>query len=66
MLSLYVKVRESMRSLVQKQEGLTVLEYGIFAAFVLLFIVGAAIIVGPQIKGWIVGTITSITGGKGL
>lgn len=43
------------------RKGLTAIEYGVFAAFIVLMLVGAAVIVGPQLKTWITSTITCIT-----
>lgn len=52
------------RWLAEKQEGVTALEYAVLAAFIVLFIVGAAVVAGPKIKGWMNETISDIVSGK--
>ncbi|HLO03569.1 MAG TPA: Flp family type IVb pilin [Symbiobacteriaceae bacterium] len=45
----------------RNRKGLTAIEYGVFAAFIVLMLVGAAVVIGPQLKTWLTGTITCIT-----
>lgn len=45
----------------RNRKGLTAIEYGVFAAFIVLMIVGAAVIIGPQLRGWLTGTVNCIT-----
>lgn len=47
----------------RNRKGLTAIEYGVFAAFIVLMIVGAAVVIGPQLKTWLTGTVTCITKG---
>lgn len=48
----------------RNRRGLTAIEYGVFAAFIVLMIVGAAVVIGPQLKTWMTGTVDCITDRK--
>lgn len=54
---------ERFRAFLREEKGLTAIEYGVFAAFVVLALVAAAIIVGPQLRDWIIRTIDCIIRG---
>ena len=54
---------EQVRAFLRDETGLTAIEYGVFAAFVVLALVAAAIIVGPKLRDWIILTIDCIIGG---
>ncbi|MDF2628846.1 MAG: hypothetical protein K0R39_2677 [Symbiobacteriaceae bacterium] len=58
-------VQRVMRRLRKEQQGLTMVEYGVAAAFLVLFLVGALMIVGPQLKNWITVTMDRIVNGRG-
>ncbi|HYF94503.1 MAG TPA: hypothetical protein VD969_19980 [Symbiobacteriaceae bacterium] len=64
MLELYVAgaivVRQLGRKLLDDQRGLTAIEYGVFAAFLVLALVGVAVFAGPQLKTWMMGTMCGI------
>ena len=40
-------------------------EYGVAAAFLVLFLVGALMVVGPQLRNWIIATMNRIVSGQG-
>jgi Flp pilus assembly pilin Flp len=61
MLRTYVRLQTAWLRLRRAQQGLTAIEYGVFAAFVVLMLVGAAVIIGPQLRTWIENTVTCIT-----
>lgn len=64
MLMAYVRIQngwDRMWRSLREEKGLTAIEYGVFAAFVVLLLVGAAVIIGPKLKVWITGTIDCIT-----
>lgn len=69
MVGLFVRVQNGaarlVRRLREEQEGLTMIEYGVTAAFLVLFLVGAAMLVGPKLATWIDATIDRIIGGQG-
>lgn len=46
------------------RRGLTAIEYGVFAAFIVLMLVAAAAWMGPQLRDWLKGTVTCITDRK--
>jgi Flp pilus assembly pilin Flp len=48
----------------REQEGLTAIEYGVFAAFVVLMLVVAAVTIGPKLSQWLIHTIDCIIGGN--
>lgn len=49
----------------KRQEGLTMLEYGALAAFLLLILVSAVTFVGPQLRDWLIDTMTDLMAGRG-
>lgn len=51
----------ALRRRLRQSDGLTIIEYGVFAAFVVMLLVGATIVVGPKLKNWVVDTIHCIT-----
>lgn len=63
MLSLYLRGIALWHRLRREQEGLTAIEYGVFAAFVVLAISVVAFTVGPQISRWIETSLCEIMGG---
>jgi Flp pilus assembly pilin Flp len=65
LLSLWCRTQIAARRLREDQAGMTMIEYGILAAFVLLLLVGAATLIGPQLKTWITNTISNIINGNG-
>lgn len=69
MVQMYVRVTNGahrfVRRLRREQQGLTMIEYGVTAAFLVLFLVGALAIAGPQLKTWITTTINNIVTGHG-
>lgn len=66
MLELYVVGANAVRRIGQKllrdQRGLSAIEYGVFAAFIVLALVGVAVFAGPQLKTWMMGTMCGIMG----
>ncbi|HWI52474.1 MAG TPA: hypothetical protein VNT01_10085 [Symbiobacteriaceae bacterium] len=58
-------IQRAVRRLRKEQEGLTMIEYGVAAAFLVLFLVGALMIVGPQLRTWITTTMNRIINGQG-
>ena len=58
-------VHRLVRRLRKEQQGLTMIEYGVAAAFLVLFLVGALMVVGPQLRTWIQATMTRIINGQG-
>jgi len=69
MVGLYVRARvagwQVLHRLHSEQDGLSMIEYGVMAAFLILCLVGAATIAGPALKQWILDTIEKITSGRG-
>lgn len=69
MLKLYVKARmaamKARKWLAEKQEGMSMIEYVVLGAFIVLFLVGAAVIVGPKLKDFATNTIDDIISGSG-
>lgn len=53
------------RRIREQQQGMTMIEYGVAAAFLVLFLVGAAMLVGPKLVTWIDQTVTNIINGNG-
>lgn len=63
MLWLFVRTSNAWhraRQWMREESGLTIVEYGVFAAFVVLLLVGAALLVGPKMKDWVVDTVDCI------
>ena len=58
-------VQRVVRRLRKEQQGLTMVEYGVAAAFLVLFLVGALMVVGPQLRAWIIATMNRIVSGQG-
>jgi Flp pilus assembly pilin Flp len=58
-------VQRVVRRLRKEQQGLTMVEYGVAAAFLVLFLVGALMVVGPQLRDWIKATMNRIVSGQG-
>jgi Flp pilus assembly pilin Flp len=58
-------VQRVVRRLRKEQQGLTMVEYGVAAAFLVLFLVGALMVVGPQLRNWIIATMNRIVSGQG-
>lgn len=56
-----VGIRKAWSRLRRDQRGLTAVEYGVFAAFVVLLLVGAAIVIGPKLQKFMVDTVNCIT-----
>jgi Flp pilus assembly pilin Flp len=69
LVGLYVRchtaVSRAVRRVREEQAGLTMIEYGVAAAFLVLALVGAAVLVGPQLKNWLVNTVNDIVNGRG-
>lgn len=63
MLRLYVQMVNMWHRLSEEEKGLTAIEYGVFAAFVVLAISAVAFFVGPKIAAWIQTAICEIMGG---
>lgn len=66
MLELYVRVRHGLPQMVrrffQEESGLSMIEYGVMAAFVIAGLAILFIAVGPQLKDWMGSSICSIMG----
>lgn len=64
MLGLYVRGKVALvtlgRRLKQEEQGLTAIEYGVFAAFMVLALTGVALFAGPQIKQWMMESLCGI------
>jgi Flp pilus assembly pilin Flp len=48
----------------EEQAGLTAIEYGVFAAFIVLAIVLAAVTIGPKLTLWLTRTMDCIMEGR--
>lgn len=68
MVAMYVRARNGAarlgRRLQEEQKGMTMIEYGVAAAFLVLALVGAALIVGPELTTWLTTTIRNIINGR--
>lgn len=66
MVELYVWGRNGLarwvRRLSYEESGLSGIEYGVFAAFIVLALVAVAGLMGPQLKNWIGETMCNIMG----
>ena len=67
MVRWYVRVSSGVQRLVhrlaEERQGLTMIEYGVAAAFIVLLIVGVLAGVGPSLATWIRNTLNSIMTG---
>ncbi|HYG59449.1 MAG TPA: hypothetical protein VD902_15410, partial [Symbiobacteriaceae bacterium] len=61
MVAMYVRVQNrvfrAVRRLQGEQKGLTMIEYGVAAAFLVLVMAAAALVAGPKLSVWIGDTI---------
>ncbi len=56
------RIREALRD----ERGLTAIEYGVFAAFVVLALSVAAFTIGPELRDWMIERVRCIMqGGNG-
>lgn len=62
MMRMYVWVRNACDRM-RDEAGLTAVEYGVFAAFIVLAISVVAFTVGPKLSKWIGDTLCQIMGG---
>lgn len=62
MLSMYIRLQNGIKRLVTDEAGLSAIEYGVFAAFVVLALVGVAMFAGPEVKKWMLQTMCGIMG----
>ena len=67
MLKMYVRVQNGVQRFVSRlgseQKGLTMIEYGVAAAFLVLVMAVAAFAAGPKLSKWIADTIDNIIKG---
>lgn len=63
MVGLYVWIRSGWGRLRRDESGLTAIEYGVFAAFIVLAISVVAFTVGPKLAAWIENALCNIIGG---
>lgn len=57
-------VRRFGRRLLREQLGLTAIEYGVFAAFLVLALVAVAVFAGPELQKWMNETMCGIMNKK--
>lgn len=69
MVELYVRAQNGFwrlgRRIREEQQGLTMIEYGVAAAFLVLLMAGAALTVGPELRDWLVETVCDIINSSG-
>lgn len=65
MIGGYVRLMNAwdrLRRALRPENGMTMIEYGVFAAFVVVILVGAAMTIGDELSDWLKDTIWCITG----
>lgn len=65
MLALIVRLQNGLKRVgdrLQEEHGLSAIEYGVFAAFLVLALVAVATFAGPALKDWMLGTMCGIMG----
>lgn len=64
MLKWYVRISNALDRVRREQDGLTAIEYGVFAAFIVLTIAVMAFTIGPRLSDWINTTLCRIMAGS--
>lgn len=66
MLKLYVRAQTALarfrRNMIERQEGLTAVEYGVLAAFIVAVLAITYRALGPRLSSWIQGSVDTIIG----
>jgi len=59
------RLAQRLERLVREEDGLSMLEYVMLAAFLLLVLLGAVTLVAPELRDWVEETMNDLMSGKG-
>lgn len=59
------RLAQRLEQLVRDKDGATIVEYVMLTAFLLLVLLGAIMIVAPQLRDWAIETFENLIDGRG-